>query len=80
MGPHVAPLGMIFYRGTMFPESYRGGNTMFVAEHGSWNRDEKIGYRVVTVTLNDEGILFLSVFSLYNRSYLDYERNNSDSS
>ena len=42
---HVAPLGLKFYTGEMFPESYRG--RLFVAEHGSWNRDEPIGYRVM---------------------------------
>lgn len=49
LGPHVAPLGMEFYRGTQFPEAYR--HQVFIAEHGSWNRSEKIGYRVVLVTL-----------------------------
>lgn len=44
LGPHVAALGMRFYTGEMFPEKYRGG--MFIAEHGSWNRSKKIGYRV----------------------------------
>ncbi|MDX1442957.1 MAG: PQQ-dependent sugar dehydrogenase [Gammaproteobacteria bacterium] len=44
LGPHVAPLGMRFYTGRQFPEKYRGG--IFIAEHGSWNRSEKIGYRV----------------------------------
>jgi glucose/arabinose dehydrogenase len=41
---HVAALGMRFYTGKMFPEKYRGG--IFIAEHGSWNRSKKIGYRV----------------------------------
>jgi glucose/arabinose dehydrogenase len=41
---HVAALGMRFYVGDMFPERYRKG--IFIAEHGSWNRSEKIGYRV----------------------------------
>ncbi len=45
LGPHVAPLGMRFYRGKMFPEKYRGA--IFIAEHGSWNRSTPIGYRVV---------------------------------
>lgn len=49
LGPHVASLGMRFYKGTMFPPSYR--NQIFIAEHGSWNRDPKIGYRVSLVTL-----------------------------
>ena len=53
LGPHVAPLGMEFYTGTMFPESYR--NQAFVAEHGSWNRRQKIGYRVKLVHFNEAG-------------------------
>ncbi|OPX65522.1 MULTISPECIES: sorbosone dehydrogenase family protein [unclassified Methanoregula] len=44
---HVAPLGMRFYTGSMFPEEYR--NAIFIAEHGSWNRKTPIGYQVVTV-------------------------------
>jgi glucose/arabinose dehydrogenase len=49
LGPHVAALGMRFYDGTMFPPEFRG--RVFIAEHGSWNRSEKIGYRVTMVTL-----------------------------
>jgi glucose/arabinose dehydrogenase len=49
LGPHVASLGMRFYAGTQFPAAYR--NRVFIAEHGSWNRSRKIGYRVTTVTL-----------------------------
>ncbi|MBL4820734.1 MAG: sorbosone dehydrogenase family protein [Gammaproteobacteria bacterium] len=45
IGAHVAPLGMVFYRGDMFPDEY--DNTVLVAEHGSWNRSEKSGYRVM---------------------------------
>lgn len=48
LGPHVAALGMRFYTGSRFPRSYRG--QIFVAEHGSWNRSRKIGYRVMLVT------------------------------
>ncbi|WP_445664463.1 PQQ-dependent sugar dehydrogenase [Fodinibius sp. AD559] len=51
LGPHVAPLGMIFYTGDMFPETYH--NQILIAEHGSWNRTEKIGYRITKVTLKD---------------------------
>jgi glucose/arabinose dehydrogenase len=50
LGPHVAALGMRFYTGTMFPETYRGG--IFIAEHGSWNRATPIGYRVTFVSLD----------------------------
>ncbi len=51
LGPHVAPLGMKFYTGSMFPEAYRGH--VFIAEHGSWNRSKKIGYRVTLVRLKE---------------------------
>jgi glucose/arabinose dehydrogenase len=44
---HVAPLGMRFYTGSLFPEEYN--NTIFIAEHGSWNRETPIGYQIVTV-------------------------------
>ena len=44
LGPHVASLGMRFYTGTQFPAEYR--NNIFIAEHGSWDRSKKIGYRV----------------------------------
>jgi glucose/arabinose dehydrogenase len=51
LGPHVAAIGMRFYRGNMFPEEYRG--QVFIAEHGSWNRSHKIGYRVSLVRVKD---------------------------
>lgn len=51
-GAHVAPLGITFYRGTAFPEGYRGN--AFVALHGSWNRTRKAGYRVVSVQLDPQ--------------------------
>ena len=51
LGPHVAAIGMRFYRGTMFPDEYRG--QIFIAEHGSWNRSQKIGYRVSLVRVKD---------------------------
>ena len=47
LGPHVAPLGLKFYTGEMFPAEYQG--QLFIAEHGSWNRSKKIGYRVTLV-------------------------------
>lgn len=49
LGPHVASLGMRFYTGAMFPGKYR--NQIFIAEHGSWNRTDPIGYRVTLVRL-----------------------------
>ncbi|MGD1007206.1 MAG: PQQ-dependent sugar dehydrogenase [Ignavibacteriaceae bacterium] len=50
LGPHVASLGMRFYTGNMFPPEYK--NQIFIAEHGSWNRSKKIGYRVTLVKLD----------------------------
>ena len=49
LGPHVASLGVRFYTGQMFPDKYLG--QIFIAEHGSWNRSKKIGYRVALVRL-----------------------------
>jgi glucose/arabinose dehydrogenase len=49
LGAHVASLGMRFYTGSQFPESFRGA--IFIAEHGSWNRTKKSGYRVSVVRL-----------------------------
>jgi len=51
LGPHVASLGMRFYTGTMFPPAYR--NQIFIAEHGSWNRSDRTGYRITLVRLKD---------------------------
>jgi glucose/arabinose dehydrogenase len=51
LGPHVASLGMRFYTGAQFPAAYR--NQIFIAEHGSWNRSKKIGYRVTLVRMEN---------------------------
>ena len=61
LGPHVAALGMRFYTGHMFPERYR--NQIFIAEHGSWNRTEKIGYRISLVTRDESAPPQYTVFS-----------------
>ena len=47
LGAHVAPLGLVFYDGTLLPQRYAGG--AFVGEHGSWNRRPLSGYKVVFV-------------------------------
>lgn len=51
LGPHVAPLGLKFYTATMFPDDYRGD--LFIAEHGSWNRAQRIGYRISLIKVED---------------------------
>ena len=52
-GPHVAGNGVEFYTGSMFPAAYK--NRMFLAQRGSWNRTQKIGFRVMMVTLGPGG-------------------------
>jgi glucose/arabinose dehydrogenase len=53
MVAHAADLGMTFYTGKMFPAKYRGG--IFSAQHGSWNRTEPVGARIMFTSLNEEG-------------------------
>jgi len=53
LGAHVAALGMRFYTGNMFGELYR--NQIFIAEHGSWNRTEPVGYNVTLVNADSTG-------------------------
>ena len=53
LGPHVAPLGMKFYTGNQFPAEYKNG--IFIAEHGSWNRHKKNGYRIVFISVGPDG-------------------------
>lgn len=55
LGAHVASLGMRFYTGTQFPARYRGA--VIVAEHGSWNRTKKSGYRVMAARLDGSKVL-----------------------
>ncbi len=61
LGPHVAALGVKFYTGREFPADYQG--QIFIAEHGSWNRSEKIGYRVSVVRLNEGKAVSYEVFA-----------------
>ncbi|MCX7649375.1 MAG: PQQ-dependent sugar dehydrogenase [Flavobacteriales bacterium] len=61
LGPHVAPLGMCFYRHTAFPEKYRHG--VFIAEHGSWNRTTPIGYRISFVPIQQDQAQSYEVFA-----------------
>ncbi len=53
MQAHSAPLGLLFYDGSMFPPEYRG--SLFVTFHGSWNRSVPTGYKVVRIKFNDKG-------------------------
>jgi glucose/arabinose dehydrogenase len=48
---HSASLGMTIYDGSQFPSDYRGN--IFAAEHGSWNRSKRTGYKVIRVIMKD---------------------------
>ncbi len=55
---HAAPLGMVFYAGsagtlTHFPKAYQ--NDAFVTMHGSWNRAQPSGYKIVRVRFDEQG-------------------------
>ena len=58
---HVAPLGMLFYTGNMFPDAY--GDQVLIAEHGSWNRSKKIGYRISLVRMANGKAVGYEVFA-----------------
>ncbi len=65
LGPHVASIGMRFYAppaaaAERFPANFRG---VFIAEHGSWNRSKKSGYRIVHVTVDGASATTQDVFA-----------------
>tara|TARA_B100001287_G_scaffold245600_1_gene222991 strand:+ start:2683 stop:3783 length:1101 start_codon:yes stop_codon:yes gene_type:complete len=53
LGPHVAPTGMEFYTGNLFPSDFK--NNAFITLHGSWNSSKKVGYKVIRVVFDDNG-------------------------
>lgn len=58
---HIAPMGMRFYTGKMFPAEYH--NQIIVAEHGSWNRREKVGYRLKLMQMKNNKVVKQEVFA-----------------
>ncbi len=60
LGAHVAPLGVKFNTGNMFPEKYKGH--AFIAEHGSWNRSKKVGYKISLVKIEDSKAVAYETF------------------
>lgn len=48
---HSAALGLVFYKGNMFPDEYK--NDAFVALHGSWNREKLSGYKIIRIKMRD---------------------------
>ena|ERR1017187_794034 len=51
LGNHIAPLGLMFYRGSLLPRRYAGG--AFSGEHGSWSRKPRSGYKVIFVPFDN---------------------------
>ncbi|SFN28705.1 hypothetical protein SAMN05216386_0281 [Nitrosospira briensis] len=70
LDPHVGVLGMRFYTGKMFPAEYR--NNIFIAEHGSWNRRNKIGYRLNLIRIKNNKAVKQEVFA---EGWLEKENN-----
>ncbi|NOQ13409.1 MAG: sorbosone dehydrogenase family protein [Methyloprofundus sp.] len=58
---HMAPLGMRFYRGQQFPESYH--QQLFVAQHGSWNRSTPHGYRIALLKFKQGKVVSEQIFA-----------------
>lgn len=61
MQAHMAPLGLRFYRGKMFPAAYR--NCIFLATHGSWNRSSPVGYCLMLARPDQNGKATTEVFA-----------------
>jgi glucose/arabinose dehydrogenase len=61
LGAHVAPLGLKFYTGSMFPDTYKGN--IFVAEHGSWDRSRKVGFKLNVATVKDNKVVGYEPFA-----------------
>lgn len=54
LGAHVAALGISFYTGSQFPAT--PDTTLFMAQHGSWNRSRKVGYRVMRISIEGKEV------------------------
>jgi len=54
MQAHSAPLGLEFYSGAAFPAEFQGD--LFVALHGSWNRSQPVGYKIVRIPIEGDTI------------------------
>ncbi len=62
LDPHGASLGLAFYTGEMFPAEYK--NRLFISQHGSWNRTEKVGYQILVLDVQPDGkVLDKKVFA-----------------
>ncbi len=69
---HAAPVSLKFYTGSMFPKDYQ--NAILVSEHGSWNRTEKQGYRVMKLTENNGQV---TSYEPFITGWLDKDKNDA---
>ncbi len=60
LGAHVAALGLSFYTGHQFPDT--PNTSLFMAQHGSWNRSRKVGYRVMRITTRGQEVTGIEPF------------------
>ena len=58
---HVAPLGIVFYRGKEFPQDYH--QQLLIAEHGSWNRSKKVGYQLSVASIANGSVSAVQPFA-----------------
>jgi len=70
LGPHTAPLGIEFPVTNMFPAAY--STRALIAEHGSWNRSKKIGYRISMVPLAEN--TRSTAYDTFASGWLDEEK------
>lgn len=59
---HGAALGLAFYTGAMFPPEYK--NRLFIVQHGSWDRAQKVGYQILALDVLPDGkVLNKTIFA-----------------
>ena len=71
---HSAALGMAFYTADAFPAEYK--NALFIAEHGSWNRSKKVGYRISVVVEQDGELVYRPFIEGWLQGESDWGRPN----
>ncbi len=73
LGPHVAPLGVKFCASKSFPSEYY--MQIFIAEHGSWNRDREVGHTGYKITLVTEKNGVGTSYTAFATGFLNIETN-----
>lgn len=68
---HSASLGLTFYTGEQFPKEFKG--SAFIAQHGSWNRNDAVGYKIQLVSFDEKNQLKI------HETFIDGWLNNGES-